>query len=608
MLRIAVGAAVRAVARPVGSPRRRDAARRQCWFSPSRAVWLRAPLLAGAFMFAVSPANVAAQTPTVTLTASPATIGEVDGSADVTVTAALSAPRMSTTTVTLSLGGTASDPANYQVLGSLLDDTLYEGDETIELEGSSGGADVVPGSITVEDDDVQPTITLNRNGFAEVHEVGDPNRRTKSVGVTARLLGNASFSQDTTFTLELYGPAENGVDFTISPYPFTITIPAGATTAMSSAQVTAVEDSVIDSGLYESIYVAGVGTDHLGQNIEFSYPGVSPRVQLGFVVDNDALPLLSIREIQTITLYEGDAAAARTVHVDLPAPATNEVTVQLVISGPRSRFSVDPAVPTIRIPAGESSGMATITITPISNNVLQRTGAVSVTAHAAGYGSSLLNNVLYLSDPLTQAISTRVLLQGNPRETSSATLLRGQELSAVLQLNLRNLDMVGTPSLNLGIGGSSRSAPCALLGDDLRCIHIVATGEYAPGGVEVPSMLDVAGVTFRDRQTNQPVPFNPALPAPNVGTWRRIVVHDGEMWSFKLTTSLESAGGSGCAAGCGYRDDRVGTSTDDGRNPASCAGRQDDNERRLLGDRDAADHHSRGGACRLHDPRRHGAR
>ena len=423
MLRIAVGAAVRAVARPVGSPRRRDAARRQCWFSPSRAVWLRAPLLAGAFMFAVSPANVAAQTPTVTLTASPATIGEVDGSADVTVTAALSAPRMSTTTVTLSLGGTASDPADYQVLGSLpsitipsgqttntaevvvslIDDTLYEGDETIELEGSSGGADVVPGSITVEDDDVQPTITLNRNGFAEVHEVGDPNRRTKSVGVTARLLGNASFSQDTTFTLELYGPAENGVDFTISPYPFTITIPAGATTAMSSAQVTAVEDSVIDSGLYESIYVAGVGTDHLGQNIEFSYPGVSPRVQLGFVVDNDALPLLSIREIQTITLYEGDAAAARTVHVDLPAPATNEVTVQLVISGPRSRFSVDPAVPTIRIPAGESSGMATITITPISNNVLQRTGAVSVTAHAAGYGSSLLNNVLYLSDPLTQA-------------------------------------------------------------------------------------------------------------------------------------------------------------------------------------------------------------
>ena len=75
-----------------------------------RAPWPRLLPLAVAFMVAAAVADVAAQTPTITLSVSPSSVGEDDGSADVTVTATLSAPRTGATVVTLSAAGMAIDP------------------------------------------------------------------------------------------------------------------------------------------------------------------------------------------------------------------------------------------------------------------------------------------------------------------------------------------------------------------------------------------------------------------------------------------------------------------------------------------------------------------
>ena len=256
-----------------------------------RAAWPRLLPLAVAFMVAAAVADVAAQTPTITLSVSPSSVGEDDGSADVTVTATLSAPRSGPTVVTLSLGGTASDPDDYQVLGSLpsitiqsgqttstaqvivslVDDTLYEGDETIALGGSSGGAAVVPSSITVRDDETQPTITLAAT-YTHFFLREDSPAVTSSSTVTATLLGVSTFSRDTTFTFDFMpGSATKGVDFTLTPDPYTVTIPAGTTVGTGSATFSVLDDSIYE-GIGEDMRAVATGTDHLGNALAFTYP------------------------------------------------------------------------------------------------------------------------------------------------------------------------------------------------------------------------------------------------------------------------------------------------------------------------------------------------
>ena len=297
--------------------------------------------LAVAFMVMVAAADVAAQTPTITLSVSPWSVGEDDGSADVTVTATLSAPRSGPTVVTLSAAGTAIDPDDYQVLGSLpsvtiptgqtentatlvfslVDDTLYEGDETIALGGSSGGAAVVPSFITVRDDETQPTITLALTATSFFLWEASP-ADTISSTVTATLLGVSTFARDTTFTLDVgRGGATKGVDFTLTPDPYTVTIPAGTTVGTGSATFSVLDDSIFEGG--ERINGVGTGTDHLGKELAFTYRYPASNIgylPLAYIFDDETPPPVMevIGPVPTF-LHEDDPPQDITFHVNLSA-------------------------------------------------------------------------------------------------------------------------------------------------------------------------------------------------------------------------------------------------------------------------------------------------
>ena len=208
--------------------------------------------------------DAAAQT--VTLSLSPASLTEDAGSADIAVTATLSATRSSATTVTLSLAGTATRGAgkdyttpqnplptitipanattgNTTLIISPVDDTFWEGDETIEVNGSAGGLTVTGATLTLTDNDEAPSIQLVFISHSNNPSVFAEQATSVNVEFEARLEGGTTLEEDIDITLVLEGTAIRDEDYTVNPDPLpAITILAGQTTGRLSFTITAVND------------------------------------------------------------------------------------------------------------------------------------------------------------------------------------------------------------------------------------------------------------------------------------------------------------------------------------------------------------------------------
>ncbi len=118
----------------------------------------------------------------ITLTVSPATVGEEDGKTKITVTATVNGTTryVDAQTVTVSVGGgTTISGTDYGAVENFditiaagdaskagafdltpTDDDLHEGNETIDLTGTSGALTITKASITLEDDDTQPSFAV----------------------------------------------------------------------------------------------------------------------------------------------------------------------------------------------------------------------------------------------------------------------------------------------------------------------------------------------------------------------------------------------------------------------------------------------------------------
>ena len=118
----------------------------------------------------------------ITLTVSPATVGEEDGETEITVTATVNGATryVDAKTVTVSVGGgSATSDTDYDAVANFditiaagaashagtfdltpTDDDLHEGSETIDVTGVSGTLTITKASITLEDDDVQPSFAV----------------------------------------------------------------------------------------------------------------------------------------------------------------------------------------------------------------------------------------------------------------------------------------------------------------------------------------------------------------------------------------------------------------------------------------------------------------
>ena len=310
----------------------------------------------------------------ITLSANLATIAEANSATSVVVTASFDGGGgLSTgnTVVTLALAGTATLGADYTATDPLptitipaqsnmatatieitpSDDAIDEPDETIVVAGTATGFSFTNATVSLTDNDATPTgitLTVNPDSIGETDAAVD-------VIVTATIDGTTTSSQAITVTLSLSGTATLDTDYTATdPLP-TITIPAQTNSATATIEITPSDDAIDEPD--ETIVVAGSHAD-------FSFTNATIAL-----TDDDDPPSSITLSVVPDSIGETDAAVDVIVTATLGSDTTSSVAtvVTLALSGTATLdtdYTATDPLPTITIPAADSSATATIVITP----------------------------------------------------------------------------------------------------------------------------------------------------------------------------------------------------------------------------------------------------
>jgi hypothetical protein len=174
----------------------------------------------------------------------------------------------------------------------VLDDSIYEGDETVHLDLSNPvhGQGSPNGTGTVTEDDAAPTISVDSPSVAEG---GGTLSFTVSIDAAAAVDTSVDFATSD-------GTATDGQDYTGKSGTATIT--AGSTS-------TTVDVPVTDDSIYE-------GNETLTLDLSNPVNGQGTPSGTGTITDDDPLPTLSVDDP---TVNEGDGTATFTVSIDAAA-------------------------------------------------------------------------------------------------------------------------------------------------------------------------------------------------------------------------------------------------------------------------------------------------
>ena len=209
----------------------------------------------------------------ITLTTSPTSVLESASGTTVTVTATLggSATRPSATDVTVSVGGgTATSGTDYAAVSDFTvtipkesasgtgtftltptQDTIAEGDETIDVTGTADGFTVTKAEVTLTDDETAPaSITLTTSPTSVLESASGT-----TVTVTATLGGSATRPSATDVVVSVGGgTATSGTDYA-AVSDFTVTIPKESTSGTGTFTLTPTQDTIAEGD--ETIDVTG---------------------------------------------------------------------------------------------------------------------------------------------------------------------------------------------------------------------------------------------------------------------------------------------------------------------------------------------------------------
>lgn len=218
-----------------------------------------------------------------------------------------------------------------------IDDTLFEGDEAIDITGTDTRGPALAANAVITDDDPEPTVTLSL--------AGSPIAEGGNATVTATL--NTVSGLDTTVTLVTSGTATAG-DFNL---PASIVIPAGD----MSADVTL---ATIDDMLGEIDETVIVDIDTVTNGMEDGVQQVTATI-----IDDDA-PDVSLSLVGDPIAENGGIA---TITATLSNLSDLDVTADLAFSG-TATDGVDFIAPaSIVVPNGMMS--ADITLTAIDDGI-----------------------------------------------------------------------------------------------------------------------------------------------------------------------------------------------------------------------------------------------
>ena len=303
--------------------------------------------------------------------------------------------------VALGIGGTAAADVDYTALAQsvtfspgtenqylivdTLTDGITEGTETLEitLGAVTGfGVQVLPsaGTHQVEIADSRGAPKPTRARLNVTPGAVDEDAGSTNVMVSATLVGTATFPQDMSVSVNVGKPgdqAQAGTDYA-AVSGFTITIPAGQSSGQQSFTLTPTDDTADEPNEALTVHATAAGLSVADATVT--------------ITDNDGAAPTAARLIVNPAAVAEDAGATQvTVTATLVGSGTlsqsTTVSVNVGSQGDGAVSGADYAAVsgfTITIPAGQSSGQQSFTLTPTDDTADEPNEALTVHGTAAG--------------------------------------------------------------------------------------------------------------------------------------------------------------------------------------------------------------------------------
>ena len=279
--------------------------------------------------------------------------------------------------VTIPAGGTSADTMTTL---RVVDDNIVEGDETFQIAGTTTptGFDVIPGTLTIIDDDVAADrITLS----VLPDSVAENETSPKIMVVRADFFYSDGDStvlpQPTEVSLTVEGvTAEAGEDYAaVDPFP--VTIPAGELSGEALFTLAMLDDSEVEAE--ETIEIVGTAAGFTVFPAEVT------------ITDDDIAAEAITLSVSPAAVDESGAPQPITVTASLPvgsATLLQPTEVSLTVEGVTAEAGEDYAAVDpfpVTIPAGRTSGEEPFTLTVLDDEVVEAEETIEIVGTAAGF-------------------------------------------------------------------------------------------------------------------------------------------------------------------------------------------------------------------------------
>ena len=227
-----------------------------------------------------------------------------------------------------------------------------------------------------------------------------------------------------------------------APDRHVVTIPAGQKSVTTTFTVTPINDSTEENS--ETLTVRGI------------MPGMTPGSAILTILDDDDASTSVSLSLDPDSMREDAGSVSVEVTAALNAatrPGTTIVSVTVGASGDGASRNADFTAPTavaVTIPAGQTTGTATFTLTPVDDELVE--GPETITVHGTASGLTVNDATLTLDD--NETASTSVSLSLNPASVSEDAGSVSVEVTATL-------DEAASPepiAVNVTVGRSGDSA------------------------------------------------------------------------------------------------------------------------------------------------------
>ena len=329
----------------------------------------------------------------ITLTASPTSASEGDSAKTVTVTASTDGGAfLADRTVTIAVGASGDGATSGTDYAAVTDfditikagktsgsdsftltptqDTVIEGDESITVGGTSTGVTVKSATVTLTDDDsTDITLRVSPSSLSEGAEATE-------VTVTAATDGD-TFSDDRTVTVSVgknTDSATSGTDYA-AVADLDVTISAGETSGSGTFTLTPKQDTLVEGE--EAVTVSGAAT------------GLTVNGTSATITDDDTAPDVNLTTNPS-SVSEGASGTTVTVTATFSNSSTYTADKTLAVSvgstGTATSGTDYTAVTgfDLTISAGNSSGVATFTLTPKDDTLIEGNETIGVAGTPAG--------------------------------------------------------------------------------------------------------------------------------------------------------------------------------------------------------------------------------